>query len=156
MFKPDGTLVNSPSLTEEEVTGALIRSLKTGERNVCFLNAAGEHSVDESSGRGYSYLKQILERDNYKVRTETLKPAAAADQKLAVGQTPAAAAPPQSASVCGRYGTVRVRAGAALASIGATSAKAVRRVAGKTFATKDTKGTKANECVSWCPLCPLW
>jgi ABC-type uncharacterized transport system involved in gliding motility auxiliary subunit len=80
------------SLTEEEVTGALIRSLKTGERNVCFLNAAGEHSIDETSGRGYSYLKQILERDNYKVRTETLKPAAAADQKLAVGQTPAAAA----------------------------------------------------------------
>src|SRR3954471_16954632 len=59
------------SLTEEEVTGALIRSLKAGERNVCFLNAAGEHSLDETSGRGYSYLKQILERDNYKVRTET-------------------------------------------------------------------------------------
>ncbi len=28
------------SLTEEEITGALIRALKTGERNVCFLNAA--------------------------------------------------------------------------------------------------------------------
>src|SRR5215468_4370149 len=28
------------SLTEEEVTGALIRSQKSGERNVCFVNAA--------------------------------------------------------------------------------------------------------------------
>jgi ABC-type uncharacterized transport system involved in gliding motility auxiliary subunit len=79
------------SLTEEEVTGALIRSLKTGERNVCFLNVAGEHSLDETSGRGYSYLKQILERDNYKVRSETLRPAAAAgDKPVAIGQAPAA------------------------------------------------------------------
>jgi ABC-type uncharacterized transport system involved in gliding motility auxiliary subunit len=79
------------SLTEEEVTGALIRSLKTGERNVCFLNAAGEHSLDETGGRGYSYLKQILERDNYKVRSETLRPAAAAaDKPVTLGQAPAA------------------------------------------------------------------
>jgi ABC-type uncharacterized transport system involved in gliding motility auxiliary subunit len=76
------------SLTEEEVTGALIRSLKTGERNVCFLNAAGEHSVDETQARGYSYLKQVLERDNYKVRSIDLKPQAAdATKPLSVGQT---------------------------------------------------------------------
>jgi ABC-type uncharacterized transport system involved in gliding motility auxiliary subunit len=75
------------SLTEEEVTGALIRSLKTGERNVCFLNAAGEHSIDDTQARGYSYLKQLLERDNYKVRTIDMKPKAAEPGKpLAVGQ----------------------------------------------------------------------
>jgi ABC-type uncharacterized transport system involved in gliding motility auxiliary subunit len=76
------------SLTEEEVTGALIRSLKTGERNVCFLNAAGEHSIDETQARGYSYLKQLLERDNYKVRTIDMKPQGAdASKPLSVGQT---------------------------------------------------------------------
>jgi ABC-type uncharacterized transport system involved in gliding motility auxiliary subunit len=64
------------SLTEEEITGALIRALKTGERNICFLNAAGEHSIDDSDGAGFSVLKQVLERDNYKVRAESLKPAA--------------------------------------------------------------------------------
>jgi ABC-type uncharacterized transport system involved in gliding motility auxiliary subunit len=80
------------SLTEEEVTGALIRSLKTGERNVCFLNAAGERSIDETGGRGFSYLKQLLERDNYKVRAVDLKPKGAdASKPLAVGQAPAAA-----------------------------------------------------------------
>jgi ABC-type uncharacterized transport system involved in gliding motility auxiliary subunit len=63
------------SLTEEEITGALIRALKTGERNVCFLNAAGEHSIDDSEGNGFSVLKQVLERDNYKTREESLKPA---------------------------------------------------------------------------------
>jgi ABC-type uncharacterized transport system involved in gliding motility auxiliary subunit len=76
------------SLTEEEVTGALIRSLKSGERNVCFVNAAGERSIDNESGDGYSLLKQLLERDNYKARSETLKPAAAPNSKpMAIGQT---------------------------------------------------------------------
>jgi ABC-type uncharacterized transport system involved in gliding motility auxiliary subunit len=79
------------SLTEEEVTGALIRSLKSGERNVCFLNEAGERSLDETNGRGFSYLKQILERDNYKVRAIDMKPKADATKPLAVGQAPAPA-----------------------------------------------------------------
>jgi ABC-type uncharacterized transport system involved in gliding motility auxiliary subunit len=79
------------SLTEEEVTGALIRSLKSGERNVCFLTAAGEHSVDDTGAQGYSYLKQLLERDNYKVRSTDLKPKAVeAPKSLTVGQAPAA------------------------------------------------------------------
>ena len=47
------------SLTEEEVTGALIRSQKSGERNVCFVNAAGEHSIDDEGRTGYSLMKQF-------------------------------------------------------------------------------------------------
>ena len=79
------------SLSEEEITGALIRSLKSGERNVCMLSAAGEHSIDETDASGYSLLKQLLERDNYKVRTESLKPAAPdAGKPLAIGQVPSA------------------------------------------------------------------
>jgi ABC-type uncharacterized transport system involved in gliding motility auxiliary subunit len=80
------------SLTEEEVTGALIRSLKSGERNVCVLAGAGEHSLDDENAGGYSLFKKLLERDNYKVRAETLKPAAPdASKPMAVGQAPAAA-----------------------------------------------------------------
>jgi hypothetical protein len=80
------------TLSEEELTGALIRSLKSGERNACYLNFAGEKSVDETAARGYSYQKQLLERDNYKVRTVDLKPKAAEPaQSVAVGQTPAVA-----------------------------------------------------------------
>src|SRR3984957_4228601 len=78
------------SLTEEEITGALIRALKTGERNICFLNAAGEHSIDDSDGAGFSVLKQVLERDNYKVRAESLKPAAPeAGKQININQAPA-------------------------------------------------------------------
>ena len=81
------------SLTEEEVTGAIIRSLKSGERNVCFVNAANEHSIDDEAATGYSLMKQLLERDNYKTRTIDFKPKAAeAGKPLAIGQAPAAVA----------------------------------------------------------------
>ena len=67
------------SLTEEEITGALIRSLKGGERNACFLTGSGEHSLDDSGGNGFSILKEALERNNYKTRAVNLaQPAAPA------------------------------------------------------------------------------
>jgi len=99
-FRSDSALIvesgarreSAKSLSEEEITGALIRSLKSDERTVCVLSAAGEHSIDDSDSGGYSLFKQVLERDNYKVRTETLRPAAPAESKsLAIGQAPAAA-----------------------------------------------------------------
>ena len=70
------------SLTEEEVTGALIRSLKTGERNACFVTGSGEHSIDDSERSGYSAVKDALERNNYKTRSLNL---------LGTGAQPAAA-----------------------------------------------------------------
>jgi ABC-type uncharacterized transport system involved in gliding motility auxiliary subunit len=80
---------SAKSLSEEEITGAILRSTKSAERNVCMLSAAGEHSIDDSDAGGYSIFKQLLERDNYKVRTETLKPAAVNPAKpLAIGQAP--------------------------------------------------------------------
>jgi gliding motility-associatede transport system auxiliary component len=81
------------SLTEEEVTGAIIRSLKSGERTVCFINAANEHSIDDEAAGGFSLMKQLLERDNYKTRNVDFKPKPAeAGKPLAIGQPPAAAA----------------------------------------------------------------
>jgi len=76
------------SLTEEEVTGALIRALKTGVRDVYFLDGSGEHSIDDDQGNGFSNLKALLERDNYTVKSLTLKPAApVAGKSVAIGQT---------------------------------------------------------------------
>jgi ABC-type uncharacterized transport system involved in gliding motility auxiliary subunit len=80
------------SLTEEEVTGAIIRAEKTGERNVYFLSAGGEHSIEDSEPGGYSIAKELVERDNYK--TSVLAPKGAAPEAgktLSVGQAPAAA-----------------------------------------------------------------
>jgi ABC-type uncharacterized transport system involved in gliding motility auxiliary subunit len=86
------------SLSEEEVTGAIIRSLKNGDRNACFVTGSGEHSIDESGRSGYSSVKAALERNNYKTRTVSLLTAA--------GQPPAAAgkggAPPAPAPGAGK------------------------------------------------------
>jgi ABC-type uncharacterized transport system involved in gliding motility auxiliary subunit len=99
-YRSDSTVIvesgtrreSAKNLSEEELTGALIRSLKSDERTVCVLSAAGEHSIDDTEAGGYSLFKQLLERDNYKVRTEILRPPAASDNKpLALGQTPTAA-----------------------------------------------------------------
>jgi ABC-type uncharacterized transport system involved in gliding motility auxiliary subunit len=94
-YRADSTVIvesgarreSAKSLGEEEITGAVIRSLKSDERTVCMLSAAGEPSIDETDAAGYSIFKQLLERDNYKVRTETLRPSAADTSKpLAIGQ----------------------------------------------------------------------
>jgi ABC-type uncharacterized transport system involved in gliding motility auxiliary subunit len=59
------------SLTEEDVTGAMVRALKGGQRTVCFLIGAGEHSPDDADRDGYSAIKDALDKNNYK--TETVK-----------------------------------------------------------------------------------
>ncbi len=60
------------SLTEEEVTGALIRALKTGDRNACFASGSGERSIDDSERSGLSSLKEALDKNNYKARAISL------------------------------------------------------------------------------------
>lgn len=59
------------SLTEEEITGAVVRALKGGERLACFVLGSGEHSIESADRGGYSRAKELLERNNYK--TQTLK-----------------------------------------------------------------------------------
>ena len=60
------------SLTEEEITGAIIRSIKGGDRTVCTVSGSGEHSFEDTGRTGYSELKTSIERNNYKTRTISL------------------------------------------------------------------------------------
>ena len=60
------------SLTEEELTSALIRVLKGGARTVCAVAGSGERSLDDSSPSGAAAFKMLLERNNYKVRSISL------------------------------------------------------------------------------------
>lgn len=59
------------SLTEEEITGALVRAMKGGERMACFTLGSGEHSISDTDRQGYSAIKDLLEKNNYK--TDTVK-----------------------------------------------------------------------------------
>ena len=96
------------SLTEEEITGALIRSLKSGERNACFVSGSGEHSLDDAGRSGYANAKEALEKNNYKTKTVSLlggakpvegAPPAAAIQPLGAA-TPGGGAKPEVPSDC--------------------------------------------------------
>ena len=60
------------ALTEEELTGAIIRVLKNGTRMACFVKGSGEHGIDNTGRDGYSTVKTALEKNNYKTQTISL------------------------------------------------------------------------------------
>ena len=86
------------SLTEEELTGALVRALKSGERTVCVVSGSGEHSLDDTQRTGYSAVKEALEKNNYKTRTVSLlgkSDEAAKPGTVKLGEAPASGAAAQ-------------------------------------------------------------
>jgi len=85
---------DAKSLTEEDITGALVRAIKGGQRMACFLTGSGERSLDETNGSGFSELKDALEHNNYKTKTVDL-----------VQGTPAA---PGAAPVIGKVAPVNL------------------------------------------------
>jgi ABC-type uncharacterized transport system involved in gliding motility auxiliary subunit len=60
------------SMTEEGITGAFIRDLKSSTRTVCFVSGSGEHQIDDSDRRGLSRFKDLLAKDNYQSKTISL------------------------------------------------------------------------------------
>ncbi len=60
------------SLTEEEITGAMVRVMKGGERMACFVLGSGEHALSDTDRTGYSGIKELLEKNNYKTDTAKL------------------------------------------------------------------------------------
>jgi ABC-type uncharacterized transport system involved in gliding motility auxiliary subunit len=60
------------SMTEEGITGALIRDLKSSTRTVCFTTGSGEHQLDDSAREGLSHFKESLSKDDYETKTVDL------------------------------------------------------------------------------------
>lgn len=98
-----GKKEEAKSVTEEELTGAIVRALKGGVRNVCFVSGSGEHGIDDSGRSGFSSVKDALERNNYKTRTISLlgaeNPAPPADSKAAAPPAPKAPEVPSDCTV---------------------------------------------------------
>ncbi len=57
------------SMTEEGITGAFIRDLKSNTRTVCFVTGSGEHQIDDSNREGLSQFKDLLAKDNYEAKS---------------------------------------------------------------------------------------
>lgn len=60
------------ALTEEELTGAIIRVIKSGTRMACFVQGSGEHKLDDTGRDGYATVKSALEKNNYKTQAISL------------------------------------------------------------------------------------
>ena len=56
---------DAKSMTEEDVTGAIIRDLKSNTRNVCFVSGSGERQIDDTDRAGLSRFKDLLSKDDY-------------------------------------------------------------------------------------------
>lgn len=59
-------------LTEEGLTGAFIRDLKSNTRTICFVTGNGEHQIDETGGDGYSRFKDLLGKESYETKSISL------------------------------------------------------------------------------------
>lgn len=59
-------------ITEEGITGAFIRDLKSNTRTVCFAEGSGEHAIEDSDRNGYSRLKDLLGKDEYEAKSINL------------------------------------------------------------------------------------
>ncbi len=60
------------SMTEEGITGAFIRDLKTSTRTVCFVSGSGERQLDSTGRNGLSELKSRLGEESYDTQTVNL------------------------------------------------------------------------------------
>jgi hypothetical protein len=59
-------------ISEEELTGAMVRLLNPGKHVIYFLTGHGEYSIDASGDQSYSQLKSDLEAKNYTVSSLNL------------------------------------------------------------------------------------
>jgi ABC-type uncharacterized transport system involved in gliding motility auxiliary subunit len=72
IVEANGRREEAKSLSEEQVTNAIIRVLKGNKRTACFLTGHGEHDLDSSDPGGYSSVKDSLESSNFTVKTISL------------------------------------------------------------------------------------
>lgn len=62
------------SFDEQAVTEAIVKATRDKERTVAFITGHGEHDPNGggTDGRGYSVVRQALEREGYTVKTQSL------------------------------------------------------------------------------------
>ena len=63
-------------LTEQEITGAMVRAVQGGDRMVCFTTGYGEADTTSAEPGGYSGALSLTESNNYKTQVVPLLPTA--------------------------------------------------------------------------------
>ena len=56
------------TISEQEVTGALIRISRASKKTFYFVEGHGEHSLDDAERNGYSFLKEAMEKQGFAIK----------------------------------------------------------------------------------------
>jgi hypothetical protein len=64
-----GRRVDAPSVTELDVSTAILRAVRGGTRTICLLTGHGEPSLDDDSPDGLSKIGDVLEHNAYEAKT---------------------------------------------------------------------------------------
>ena len=59
-------------ISEQGITGALVRLMSAGKRTIYFTTGHGEFNPDQAGDRSYSQIKRTLESKNYVIKTVNL------------------------------------------------------------------------------------
>jgi ABC-type uncharacterized transport system involved in gliding motility auxiliary subunit len=93
------------TISEQEITNALVRLMNPGQRTVYFLTGHGEPSLTTSSQTSYTRVQTVLQAKNYTVRTLNLRAQnqVPADAKAIVIAGPTQAVPAEEISLLKDY-----------------------------------------------------
>ncbi|MGB7267457.1 MAG: GldG family protein, partial [Terracidiphilus sp.] len=72
VVKIGGKKQAAAEMTEEGITGAIIRDLKSNTRTVCFVSGSGERQIGDSARDGLSDLSDELGKESYETQTVNL------------------------------------------------------------------------------------
>jgi ABC-type uncharacterized transport system involved in gliding motility auxiliary subunit len=56
------------NISEQDLTSALIRLGKSAKKQFYFIEGHGEHGIDDADKRGYSHIKEALEKQGFSVK----------------------------------------------------------------------------------------
>ncbi len=59
-------------VSEQDLTGAIIKAINDKVKTVCFITGHGEHSITDSSEAGYSQVDDGLKKENYTTKSINL------------------------------------------------------------------------------------
>lgn len=76
--------VSTATLSEQDVTNALIKVTRDTKKKACFVTGAGEHAIDGIDERGFSGLKAALEKNQYEVEALALLTEAQVPERCSV------------------------------------------------------------------------
>jgi len=97
--------LESGAISEQDITGAIIKVTQDKVKTVCFVTGHGEKSLAEDGENGYSHLDAGLKKENYVTKTINLvsENGVASDCSVVVIAGPTQAFFPQEAEMLNKY-----------------------------------------------------